>query len=184
MVERAAGGAPAPAFSPRPRAANFRPLRPGSPAGVRSSCESPAPPQPPWIRAHTPDHRTGLRRRPIPPESTVSHSGARRSPRYSTDAPRRTSEAPACDKSRPRSGGALRTLGMADRSDDFCPRPCGPVWAASTVRIVQHTEQGRLRIHCKYPGLRTSFILSSSATCAVRSPGWPRGRPHHHRLPP
>src|SRR5450759_4005378 len=39
----------------------------------------------------------------------ASHSSARRSPGYSTDAPQRTSEAPACDTSRPRSGGALRT---------------------------------------------------------------------------
>src|ERR1035441_1838066 len=39
----------------------------------------------------------------------ASHSSARRSPGYSTDAPRQTSEVPACDTSRPRSGGAWRT---------------------------------------------------------------------------
>src|ERR1035441_5227040 len=38
-----------------------------------------------------------------------SHSGARPSPEYSADAPRRTSAGRACGTSRPRSGGALRT---------------------------------------------------------------------------
>jgi hypothetical protein len=51
--------------SPRPKAAIFRPLPCGSLAGVRSSCESPAPRPPPWIRAHTPDLQPGRRRRPI-----------------------------------------------------------------------------------------------------------------------
>src|ERR1019366_1542059 len=39
----------------------------------------------------------------------VSHSSARRSPGYSADALRRTSEARACDTSHTRSCGALRT---------------------------------------------------------------------------
>src|ERR1017187_10052476 len=50
------------------------PLPPGSPAGVRSSGESPAQLRPPWIRAHTPDRQAGPRRHPMPRESTVSHS--------------------------------------------------------------------------------------------------------------
>ena len=95
-------------FPPTASDQSLTPLPPGSPAGVRSSCESPAPPRPPWIRAHTPDLLTGPRRFPIPRESTVSHSGDRRSPGYSADAPQRTSEARACDTSRPRYDGAWR----------------------------------------------------------------------------
>jgi hypothetical protein len=53
---------------------------------------------------------TGRRRRPIPPGCMASCSGERRSPRYSADAPRRTSEALACDTSRTRYGGASRTV--------------------------------------------------------------------------
>jgi hypothetical protein len=61
--------------------------------------------RPPWIRAHTPDRRTGPRSYLIPPESTASHSGERPSSGYSAHAPRRTSEARACDTSRPRQDG-------------------------------------------------------------------------------
>jgi hypothetical protein len=47
--------------------------------------------------------------------------------------------------------------GTAEESGDFCPRPCGPVWAASIQRVDPQTKHGWVRIQARYLGFRTGF---------------------------
>ena len=49
---------------------------------------------------------------------------------------------------------------------------------------VSYLHQVNLRIHSRYPGLRTGFTFNSSSTSAARQRDRRRGRPHRHRSPP
>src|SRR5450759_5191466 len=90
----------------------------------------------------------------------ASHSSARRSPGYSTDAPRRTSEAPACDTSHSRSGGAWytaewrtdrRTSGSGRAARYGPPRPHAPCGTPN------REASGSIR------GIRDGALVSPSA---------------------
>src|ERR1039458_5427605 len=97
----------------------------------------------------------------------TSHSGARRSPGYSTDAPRRTSEFPACDTSRRRFGGALRTGEW--RID---------LKTSGSDRVVQYGQPRR------YESCGTRNREGSGSTAGIRDCGLVSSSAPPQRVPP